>query len=147
MGKIIRLCLSAIGSTICAAFGGWDQGIICLCVFIGLDLATGLINALCFKNSDKTESGSYRSAEMRKGLMRKCGIFACIIVAVMLDNLLGVPYLRDITIIFFIINEGMSLIENLGLMGVPVPKAIIKTFAVLKDKYELEDNNENEGND
>lgn len=142
IGKVLHICLSALGGLLLTAFGGWDNFIMVLCVFIVIDIVLGLIDAIFFKSSDKTKSGAYKSAEMRKGLMRKVGILACVVVACMLDRLIGVDYLRNSVIVFFIINEGMSIIENVGLMGVPIPKAIVKAFAVLKDKYEIEDNDE-----
>lgn len=147
MNKIINVAISCIGSAVCALLGGCDNFIIVLSVFMGLDIILGITNALVFKSSNKTKDGAYKSTEMRKGLMRKVGILACVIVSCMLDRLLNIDYLRNCVIIFFTINEGMSIIENVGLMGVPIPKAIVKALTVLKDKYEGEENDEDQRND
>ena len=69
-----------------------------------------------------------------KGLCRKGMILLIVLVAYRLDLILGVNYIRDTVIIGFIANETISITENAGLMGVPLPKAIQRAIDILNDE-------------
>ena len=87
---------------------------------------TGLMVALVWKKSGKSESGAADSRAMFKGLMRKVVIVMVVCLAQQIDQSTGLNgILRLGAILFFTGNEGLSIIENAGLMGVPMP-AIIK---------------------
>ena len=90
--------------------------------------------ALVFHNSRKSETGSYNSAYGLKGLCKKCLMLLFVIVAVQADSLLGSDYLRNAVCIGFCANEILSIIENLGLAGVPMPQAVIKALEQLQKK-------------
>lgn len=128
--------LGAIGSFIAGLFGGWDASIITLLIVMGIDFITGLICAGIFHKSKKTENGALESRAGWKGLIRKGVTLLIIIVATRLDMQLGVNYIRDCVCIAFISNEVLSIIENAGLMGIPIPKIISKAIEVLKYKSE-----------
>lgn len=102
------------------------------------DYITGLILSGVFKKSKKTESGGLSSEIGFKGLIKKVCIIICVIVANMLDYVLKTNYIRNVVIISFITNEVISIIENLGLIGVKIPKAIINAIDILKGKEEDE---------
>ena len=76
-----------------------------------------------FKKSKKTESGALESHAGWKGLCRKGVTLLIVLVACRLDMTIGTTFIKDATVIGFIVNETISLIENAGLMGVPIPKA------------------------
>ena len=69
-----------------------------------------------------------------KGLCRKCMTLFCVLIAVRLDLLIGTSYLRDAVCIAFIVNEAVSIIENAGLMGVPLPEILKRAIDVLEKK-------------
>lgn len=115
-------------------FGGWSEDMITLLIFMGVDFLTGLIVAGVFKASGKTESGALNSKASFKGLCKKCVMLLFVLVACRLDILLGVDYIRAATVIGFILNEAISIIENAGLMGIPLPDIIKKAIEILKNK-------------
>ena len=136
MKQILCISLGAIGSGIAGLFGGWDAALITLLIFILADFVTGLIVAGVFHNSPKTPTGALESNAGLKGLIRKGGVLLVVLIACRLDILLGYHFIRDGVVIAFIANEGLSIIENLGLMGVPIPQPIINAIDVLRRNAE-----------
>ena len=128
--------IGIIGSFITMAFGGWGSALTTLIIFMSIDYITGLMLAGIFKKSQKTESGALESRVGWKGLCRKGVTLSIVLVAVRLDMTVGTSFIKDATIIGFICNETISIVENAGLMGVPIPKPIIKAIDVLKSKSE-----------
>ena len=129
-----------IGSAIASFFGGWDAGLATLLIFMAIDYVSGLIVAGVFHTSNKTNSGSLESRAGWKGLCRKCMTLLFVLVAYRLDLVIGTNYIRDAVIIAFIANETISLVENAGLMGIPLPAVIIKAIDVLQNKTEVNEN-------
>ena len=135
----ICTAIGIVGSTIASFFGGFDAALITLLIFMGVDYATGLIVAGVFHKSEKTENGALESRAGWKGLCRKGVSLLVVLVACRLDMIMGSNFIRDATVIAFIANETISIIENAGLMGVPIPSVITKAIEVLKKKSERED--------
>lgn len=132
--NILYSTVGVIGGVIAAMFGGWSDALITLIVFMSIDYATGLIVAGVFKKSKKSESGALESRAGFKGLCRKGVALLIVLVAVRLDIVMHTSYIKDAVIIAFIANESISIIENAGLMGIPVPSVIAKAIDVLKEK-------------
>lgn len=130
----IGICtvFGAAVSAITAFFGGWDASIATLMIFMGIDYITGMICAFCGK-SKKTENGGASSAVGLVGLAKKVFVLFLIIVAVRLDMLVGTTYIRDAVCLTFCLNELLSIIENAGLIGLPVPKALTVGIEALKE--------------
>lgn len=140
----ICTAIGVVGSTIASFFGGFDAALITLLIFMGVDYATGLIVAGVFHKSEKTENGALESRAGCKGLCRKGVSLLVVLVACRLDMIMGSNFIRDATVIAFIANETISIIENAGLMGVPIPSVITKAIEVLKKKSEREDKKDGE---
>lgn len=140
----ICTAIGIVGSTIASFFGGFDAALITLLIFMGVDYATGLIVAGVFHKSEKTENGALESRAGWKGLCRKGVSLLVVLVACRLDMIVGSNFIRDATVIAFIANETISIIENAGLMGVPIPSVITKAIEVLKKKSEREDKKDGE---
>ena len=139
--KIKTYGLSAIGilgSAISSAFGGWTQGMTTLLCFLAIDYITGFLVG-AFGKSLKTEKGGLNSNVGYKGLVKKCMVLVFLFIAVRLDMLLGIDYVKNAVIIGFIANELISITENAGLLGVPIPKVIINIIEILKQKSEETD--------
>lgn len=136
MKSAICAACGAVGSFIAAALGGWDAAIITLLCFMAIDFVTGWVLAVVFKKSHKTETGGYSSAIGLKGLCKKCMIILLVVMANLLDKQIGADYVRNAVCIAFIVNEAMSIIENAGLMGVPIPGVIKKALDVLNTSQE-----------
>jgi len=128
--------VGAVGGAAANLLGGWDNALTALIVCIVLDYITGVIVAGVFKNSGKTKNGALESGAGLKGLCRKVMIIMFVAVAYRLDIILETDYIRYTVIIGFICNEVISLIENAGLMGVPIPGIIKKAVDILKPKEE-----------
>lgn len=133
------MALGVVGSVIASIFGGFDAALITLMIFMGIDYVTGLIVAGVFHKSQKSETGSLESRAGWKGLCRKGVTLLIVVVACRLDVVTGSTFIRDAVIIAFIANETISIIENAGLMGVPIPAVITKAIEILKTKSESED--------
>lgn len=134
MKEAVCTAFGLVGSAVAAVFGGWDSGIATLVIFMCLDYVSGLAVAGVFHNSKKTETGTLESKAGWKGLCRKCMTLVFVLVAYRLDIVIGTNYIRDAVIIAFIANEAISLIENAGLMGVPLPAVITKAVDILQKK-------------
>lgn len=128
--------LGVVGSGIASLFGGFDAALITLLIFMGTDYLTGLIVAGVFHASKKTENGALESRAGWKGLCRKGVTLLIVLVACRLDLVMGSNFIRDAVVIAFIANETISIIENAGLMGVPIPAVITQAIEVLKKKAE-----------
>lgn len=128
--------IGVLGGMIAAAFGGWDEGLITLVIFMVIDYLSGLIVAGVFHNSKKTETGTLESRAGWKGLCRKCVTLLFVLIAYRLDLAIGVSYIRDAVIIGFIANELISIVENAGLMGLPLPTVIQGAIDILTRKAE-----------
>ena len=126
--------LGLFGSALCWAFGGWDAALMALTVCMSIDYISGSIVALVFHKSNKSETGSYNSAYGLQGLCKKGLMLLFVVVAVQADNLLGSRYVRDAVCIGFCLNELLSITENLGLAGVPMPQAVTKALEQLQAK-------------
>jgi len=131
--------IGVIGSTVAALFGGWDAALVTLVIFMGIDYLTGLIVAGVFHNSEKTANGALESRAGWKGLCRKGVTLLVVLVACRLDLVMGSSFIRDAVVIAFIANETISIVENAGLMGVPIPGVVVRAIEILKKQAESED--------
>lgn len=132
-------CVGVAGGWIASLFGGWDAALSTLLIFMGIDYITGLIVAGVFHTSEKTQNGALESRAGWKGLCRKGGTLLVVLVACRLDLIMGSNFIRDAVVIAFVANETISIIENAGLMGIPIPAVITQAIEVLKKKAENED--------
>lgn len=131
-------CLTAgvVGSLIASLFGGWDTALQCLILFMAIDYFSGLVVAGIFHRSPKTETGTLESRAGFKGLCRKAAILCLVLMAHYLDLVIGADCVRDAVCIGFIVNEGLSILENVGLMGVRYPDVIRRALDVLSKRQE-----------
>ena len=129
MNEKFNIIFASTGAILGYLFGGLDTLLEVFCVILILDTFTGM-----FKYYYK---GEYQSKLFRKGLWKKCGYMLAVILAVQLDRLMGdTGALRSALLFCLIANEGISIVENLGEIGVPFPETIINAIYVLKDKGE-----------
>ena len=139
MKEIICIAAGILGSGIAQVSGGWDAALTTLVIFMGIDYLTGMLVAGVFHNSPKTPGGGLESRAGWKGLVRKGVGLLIVLVAARLDLLIGdQTFIRDACVIAFVVNETLSIVENAGLMGVPVPKVLMRAIEVLKAKSDGE---------
>lgn len=134
IGNILLMVFSGAMGFAASLFGGWDTSVITLLIFMIVDFALGVTAAGIFKVSKNTENGGLESRAGWKGLCRKFGTLAVVLIACRLDMLLGTSYIRDAVVICYICNECISIAENLALVGVPVPKKLTEALEILKNK-------------
>ena len=132
--NIVLAALASIGSVIAHALGGWDTALAVLVAMMAADYITGLLLALVWHKSDKTESGAFASSACYIGLLRKGLMLIIVWIGVMLDRVIGADYVRTAVILFFIANEGLSILENTAIMGVPYPKFLKAALEAMREK-------------
>ena len=132
MKETICTAFAVLGAALSWAFGGWDAALMALVICISVDYISGSLVALVFHNSSKSESGAYNSAYGLKGLCKKGLMLLFVLVGVQIDRVLGADYVRDAVCIGFCSNEILSIVENLGLAGVPMPQAVVKALEQLQ---------------
>ncbi len=123
--------VGTLGSFFSYLFGGFDSLMIALIVLMSIDFLSGLLLAVVFKKSKKTESGRLSSAAGIKGLSKKIFILFLIAMSQQLDIILTTLFIRDGAIIAFISMEGVSILENSTLAGLKVPTVIKNVLEVL----------------
>lgn len=126
--QAVKYSTAALGGLVTGFLGGWDTLLQVLVIFVVLDYCTGLVAAFLEQRVDSTVGF--------KGITRKLLLFVPVGVAYYLDQLLGQQVLRSLAIWFYLANEGLSLIENLGKCGVPIPPAIVEALQQLKKRGE-----------
>lgn len=141
-GKLTLASITGvIGSFIANLLGGWTSDLQTLVIFMGIDFVMGLALATFFKNSPKSDTGTLNSTSAWEGICKKCGTLAMVLVANQLDVTFDMSYVRTAVIITFIVVELISIVENAGLMGIPVPKVILNVIDVLKERTGEDDEN------
>lgn len=126
--------VGVVGGCIAQLFGGWSSDMTTLLMFMAVDFMLGLIVAGVFGRSDKSESGALDSKAGWRGLAKKCATLIFVLVAHRLDLALGTGYIKTATVIAFILNEIISITENAGLMGMPLPQVIKRAIDLLKER-------------
>lgn len=144
MENVKNMILAAVATVVTIVgnkLGGWDVSLKVLVAMMGADYITGVMVAAFWRRSNKSTTGALDSRAGFRGLCRKAVVFVLVFVSYRLDRALGISYVRTAVCWFFVANEGLSLLENVGLMGVPYPKFLKNALEALKDKAD-----EGEGN-
>ena len=129
MKETICVLISAISTGLIYLFGGWDVALQCLLVAIVLDYCSGIIKA--FHTKTLSSQIGFR------GLLKKVGYLLIVMLAVLIDRVTGNSgAIRTLVIYYFVANEGLSIIENLSVTNIPIPKVIKKALKALKKEAE-----------
>lgn len=125
MKNIINFITGTLATTLVFLLGGWDIALQLLLIAVCLDYLTGVLKAIYNKKLNSTIGA--------KGIVKKIGYFLLVAVAVMIDRIMGdTGAIRTLVIYFFVANEGISILENWGDMGVPFPQKLRDTLEQLK---------------
>jgi toxin secretion/phage lysis holin len=121
---------AAIMTFVTVALGGWDKLLYVFITFIVLDYITGILSAI--------SQGKLSSQIGLQGIIKKIMLLCLVWVATCLDSFIapGSPWIRTVVLYFIIANEGLSIIENISLAGVPVPDFIKKVLLQVQDQAE-----------
>ena len=127
MKEIICTILAGFGTAFIYLVGGIDVAIQCLLIAIIIDYISGLIKA--FNTKQLSSKIGF------KGILKKVGVLLIVMLAVLIDRVTGeTGAIRTLVIYYFVSNEGLSIIENLGQAGLPIPKAIKNALKALKEQ-------------
>ena len=128
MVDVLRIAAAGIGGIATYIWGPWDALIIALVAMVAIDYITGIIKAAM--------QGKLSSLVGFKGLLKKVAIFLLVAVGVMVDKIIPATNeaVRNAVIFFYIANEGLSILENAGELGLPLPAALKKSLEKMKDK-------------
>ena len=138
MRETICTVLGAVGGILAAVFGGWNAMLTTLILFMSMDYVTGLMVSGIFRRSPKTETGGLQSKIGWKGLVKKVVILLLVVAAARIDLILDTTYIRNAVCIGFACNELISILENAGLMGIPLPAALKNAVDLLQKKSNSE---------
>ena len=136
MKAIFYTIVGVTGAYLTHFFGGIDTLLKVTCFMMGFDYVTGLIVALVFRSSPKSANGGLNSMVGFRGICKKLVMIGMIGVANHLDIVLGTDYIRAGVMYTFITNEVISVIENAGCMGIPIPGILRKAIDILAEKEE-----------
>lgn len=130
---------AGIGTVITAWLGGWDGALRGLVVFMALDYITGFLAAWWQHRVD--------SDVMFKGGVRKAIILVVVGIGVMLDEMVGnkVPLFRTLVVYYYSAREALSVVENIGILGVPLPQFLTRALAQLQPPGGEEQQHKNGG--
>jgi len=136
MRETIFVAIGAAGGAIASALGGCDYFLQALLVLMVVDYVSGLVVAGIFKKSKKTKSGALNSHIGFKGIIKKGMMLLMVLIAYRLDYVIGWDFVRYGMIIALLVNELISIVENAGLMGIPVSAVFKKAIDILGKKGE-----------
>jgi len=134
MKSIVNFITGTLATSLLYYLGGWDIALEALIIAVTLDYISGVSNAIYHKELS--------SKVGLIGIIKKLGYFVIVALAVLLDRIFGeTGALRTVVIYFFVSNEGISILENWGEMGLPLPKKLFDILEKLKNKdnEEIED--------
>lgn len=125
MDKIISTILASTATTFIYLSGGIDVALQCLLIAIVLDYVSGLIKAYITK--------SLSSSIGFKGILKKVAVLIIVMLAVLVDRVtVDNGGIRTLIIYYFVANEGLSILENLAVAGLPIPKKLRDALKILK---------------
>ena len=126
--------IGAIGGAFATVFGTWSIAMTILCICMAIDYGSGFVVAGVFHASKKSTNGGLDSNAGWKGLARKVATLVIVLLAHFVDVLIGTDYIQNAVVVFFTVNEILSILENCALMGIRVPKVLLKGLDVLHEK-------------
>ena len=130
--NIVSIVTGAIGSLLINLIGKPTDDLIILLVLMTIDLIVGFLISAIWQKSTKTDSGKLSSSVMFKGIVKKFFTLVIVVIAFQLDKLLVMNVIRHIVIIAFIVEEILSITENIAITGIKIPTIITKALDVLE---------------
>ncbi len=122
----IKLASAALIAVLTKLFGGFDMIFQMLLAFMVIDYVTGVICAVCQKKLSSWVGF--------RGIAKKCGMLCVVAVAHLLGQGMGIAEIRSLVIGFYLANEGISILENAGRIGVPLPNRLLEILEQLKEE-------------
>ena len=125
MKTIINYISSTLLTTVVYYLGGLDMALKTLLILMVLDYITGICKSIVNKKVN--------SIIGLKGIIKKVGYLILVALSFLLDGVVGdTGAIRNLVVYFFVANEGISILENWGAMGLPLPSKILEVLEQLK---------------
>ena len=141
--QLISLVIGALTTGLLKVIGEPTQDLKMLLLLMVIDLIVGFTVSAVWHKSSKTKSGKVSSKVMFKGIVKKILTLVLVVVAYQIDILLSYDVIRHVAIIAFIVQEIISIIENIAITGIKAPDIITKALDVLersvKDEFSNSD--------
>lgn len=129
MKQVIKVVVDCILTGVVYFLGGFDVALQSLLVVMIIDYITGVLSAI-YNKEVSSKTGLI-------GIVKKFGYLLIVALSVRIDEITGTNgAIRNLVIYFFVANDGISILENLGELDVPLPKKLIDTLEQLKKKGE-----------
>ena len=141
--NIVSIVTGTIGSLLINLIGKPTDDLIILLVLMTIDLIVGFLISAIWQKSTKTDSGKLSSSVMFKGIVKKFFTLVIVVIAFQLDKLLVMNVIRHIVIIAFIVEEVLSITENIAITGIKIPTIITKALDVLEKEVKSGFSNSN----
>ncbi|NMA65854.1 MAG: phage holin family protein [Clostridiaceae bacterium] len=126
--KWIKLFFVSFSTIVIGFLGGWDTALKVLFAMTAIDILTGLLSGVYHKNIN--------SGKAYQGAIKKLGIYLLVGLSCLLDDYLGIEVARSAVIGYFIATEGISILENWGKMGLPLPKILKAILIQIREQSE-----------
>ena len=131
MRHFVNNAISVVLTTFIYLVGGIDIAMKSLLIVIVIDYITGVMSAIYNKELNSTIG--------LKGILKKFSYLIIVSLSVILDRIVGdTGAIRTLVIYFFVANDGISIVENIGKMGVPLPKKLTEVLEQLRNKGDEE---------
>lgn len=133
--------IGVVGGMFTKILGGYDYSLKAMLLLMVIDIVAGFVCAALFDTSQYSKNGVSSSA-LIKGAVRKISILGIVAVGVVIDKIMNMDYVRNGVVMYFIATEGISILEHMVVIGLPVPAFVTKMLERLKSDTENEaDNN------
>ena len=134
MSEKIKWIICLISGFIVDILGGRDMWLTALLTVMVIDILTGILKAVLMR-SNKSESGGLSSESMFRGGTKKVFILLMVALGAVLDSIISPDnvFIRIMVVSYYIANESLSILENIGACGLPLPKSLYKILDSLKD--------------
>jgi len=133
MNKILVALGAGIGA-LTAYMESWTSQIWTLVIIMAVDFVTGILMPLLAGKSKKNKAGKLESYACRRGIIKKVGMLLLVYVSWVVGAAMGVSYLADAVCTAFIVSEVISLLEHAAILGIPIPRVLLRTLAVINDR-------------
>ena len=120
----ISKIVGVIGGGLVYLLGGWDNFLMALVTLMCIDYVTGILKGL-YKKELSSKTGM-------QGIIKKVYILSIVCIAVVCERI-GIPTVREMTIVFFVANEALSILENAGQMDLPIPETLKNALSQLRE--------------
>ena len=140
MEEKIKWVVCLVSGMIVNLLGGWDIWLISLVTVIAIDILTGIVKAILMC-SNKSKSGGLSSVSMFRGSLKKIFILLMVALGTVLDSIISPDnvFIRIMVVSYYIANESLSILENVGACGLPLPKALYRILDSLKNTGDQSD--------